>query len=279
MSDNLTDRLADALRPLLQMPEYTTCKARAALVAYAAAKAAGETDASRRLAEIEAAANADAADLEKMRDGTNLTRSGLVSIIAYQQQELAAARADADARVQAAMQAQREACARVVDNWNKNDDGSDRLYAPEMAGSHGIDCGYRMARQAIAAAIRASGPTLDVEGCSEALRDLACYFSAGGYNAADPIDPSVFVRKIKEGSEIAERGAIAAAVQERDRVWRDAVAEVRANWPATGMAPVICDAILAEVERRTAAKPDVDNRVTALAKERDREWQQAVDYI
>ena len=97
--------------------------------ARAAAKAAGETDASRRLAEIEAAANADAADLEKMRDGTKLTRSGLVSIITYQQQELAAARAeltrsekaysdavdeldafriaaraDADARVEAAVQ-------------------------------------------------------------------------------------------------------------------------------------------------------------------------------
>ena len=46
-----------------------------------------------RLKRIEDAANADAADLEEPRDGTKLTRHGLVQLIAHLQEELAAARA------------------------------------------------------------------------------------------------------------------------------------------------------------------------------------------
>jgi hypothetical protein len=41
-----------------------------------------------RLADIDAAANADAADLAEMRDGTKLTRAGLVQVIQYQQQDI-----------------------------------------------------------------------------------------------------------------------------------------------------------------------------------------------
>lgn len=44
-----------------------------------------------RLAEIDAAAKADAADLAVMRDGTKLSRAGLVSAIVYLQQDLKAA--------------------------------------------------------------------------------------------------------------------------------------------------------------------------------------------
>lgn len=44
-----------------------------------------------RLAGIEAAAKADAADLEKMRDGTKLTRSGVVECLVYWKEECAAA--------------------------------------------------------------------------------------------------------------------------------------------------------------------------------------------
>jgi chromosome segregation ATPase len=46
-----------------------------------------------RLDEIERAAQADADDLEKMRDGTKLNRWGLVQIIAYQQEDIAELRA------------------------------------------------------------------------------------------------------------------------------------------------------------------------------------------
>jgi hypothetical protein len=49
-----------------------------------------------RLAEIDRLAKADADDLAKMRDGTKLTRYGLVEIIAYQQQEIAEARAECE---------------------------------------------------------------------------------------------------------------------------------------------------------------------------------------
>lgn len=41
-----------------------------------------------RLAEIDAGAQADEDDLNKMRDGTKLTRAGVVRIIVYQQQEI-----------------------------------------------------------------------------------------------------------------------------------------------------------------------------------------------
>jgi hypothetical protein len=41
-----------------------------------------------RLAAIDAASKADAEDLAKMRDGTKLTRSGLVEIIKHQQQDI-----------------------------------------------------------------------------------------------------------------------------------------------------------------------------------------------
>jgi BMFP domain-containing protein YqiC len=41
-----------------------------------------------RLAEIEAGANADAEDLAKMRDGTKLTRAGVVQVLVWQQQEI-----------------------------------------------------------------------------------------------------------------------------------------------------------------------------------------------
>jgi hypothetical protein len=41
-----------------------------------------------RLREIDEATKADADDLEKMRDGTKLTRTGLVSIIVYQRQDI-----------------------------------------------------------------------------------------------------------------------------------------------------------------------------------------------
>jgi len=61
------------------------------------------TAAAERLAEIDRIAKADADDLAKMRDGTKLTRNGLVEIIAYQQQEIAdLARELAEARAEAA---------------------------------------------------------------------------------------------------------------------------------------------------------------------------------
>ena len=63
-----------------------------------------------------------------------------------------------------------------------------------------------------------------------------------------------------------------------DKVWREAVEAVLSE-PGSPSKGIVVDFIYAEVERRMAAKPDVDNRVTALAKERDREWQEAVDYI
>lgn len=46
-------------------------------------------EARQRLTEIDAASKADADDIEKMRDGTKLTRSGLVTIIKCQQQDIA----------------------------------------------------------------------------------------------------------------------------------------------------------------------------------------------
>jgi len=55
------------------------------------------TAAAERLAEIDRLAKADADDLAKMRDGTKLTRYGLVEIIAYQQQEIADLKAQAAA--------------------------------------------------------------------------------------------------------------------------------------------------------------------------------------
>jgi len=59
------------------------------------------TAATERLAEIDRLAKADADDLAKMRDGTKLTRYGLVEIIAYQQQEIAdLARELAEARAE-----------------------------------------------------------------------------------------------------------------------------------------------------------------------------------
>ncbi len=45
--------------------------------------------AKNRLAEIDAGVKADAEDLAKMRDGTKLTRAGVVEIIVYQQQDIA----------------------------------------------------------------------------------------------------------------------------------------------------------------------------------------------
>lgn len=45
--------------------------------------------AEEKLSRIEQAANADAEDLAKMRDGTKMTRAGLVRVIAYQQEHIA----------------------------------------------------------------------------------------------------------------------------------------------------------------------------------------------
>lgn len=42
-----------------------------------------------KLARIEAATQADADDLEQMRDGSKLTRSGIVSLLAFQQEDIA----------------------------------------------------------------------------------------------------------------------------------------------------------------------------------------------
>jgi hypothetical protein len=49
-----------------------------------------------RLDEIDAGAQADADDLKKMRDGTKLTRAGLVQLIVYQQQDIATLRRERD---------------------------------------------------------------------------------------------------------------------------------------------------------------------------------------
>jgi hypothetical protein len=65
-----------------------------------------------RLAEIEAGANADAEDLAKLRDGTKLTRAGVVQVLVWQQQELAEAKA-----TNAALQAKLDAVAGLVKKW------------------------------------------------------------------------------------------------------------------------------------------------------------------
>lgn len=51
-------------------------------------------EAQARLSAIGAASKADADDLAKMRDGTKMTRAGLVEIIVYQQQDAEKAEAD-----------------------------------------------------------------------------------------------------------------------------------------------------------------------------------------
>lgn len=52
--------------------------------------------AEQRLASIDASAKADADDLAKMRDGSKLTRAGLVEVIKYQQDDLKQAEQDRD---------------------------------------------------------------------------------------------------------------------------------------------------------------------------------------
>lgn len=54
--------------------------------------AAQLAEAQEKLASIQRSVDADEADMAKMRDGTKLTRSGLVEVIAYLKEQLAEAR-------------------------------------------------------------------------------------------------------------------------------------------------------------------------------------------
>jgi chromosome segregation ATPase len=109
------------------------CRAQMA-IAYVeqAAQLAEATAKLERLAEIDRHAQADAADLEKMRDGTKLTRSGLVQIISYQQQELAEATAKlaaAEAKIDDYKSALLDAQEKHIESVGKNAELREQLAA------------------------------------------------------------------------------------------------------------------------------------------------------
>lgn len=76
-----------------------------------------------RLARIAAVAEADAQDMKQIRDGTKLTRHGLVETIAYWHEEATRLRADLTAteeRADRAAAAERKRCAKIVRGWVEN---------------------------------------------------------------------------------------------------------------------------------------------------------------
>lgn len=79
-----------------------------------------------RLAEIDAGAQADEDDLNRMRDGTKLTRAGVVRIIVYQQQDIRELKADRD-RLTARV-AELEAVLKWIRQWDHLDTAGDGPY-------------------------------------------------------------------------------------------------------------------------------------------------------
>jgi hypothetical protein len=96
----------------------SACKVCEAINSHLAALREQLEQAQKRLSEICAGAKADAADLEKMRDGTKLTRSGIVEIIVYQQQDIRELRQQLATR-DAALRQKDEALERAM--WQHSD--------------------------------------------------------------------------------------------------------------------------------------------------------------